>query len=429
MLDDFVATLPQAPGQLSLFNSLGDAWRGCLPISAGPSCPAQVEPDGTTVSLVTVPPLAFATFERNTTAPATITLAEPVLENSLIRCRFDNNGTLISCFDKQLGREMLPPGGSGNRLALYVDRPVEWDAWDIDYFYQQERIATATATAPWCGWAGAARSVLEFTLAIGGSVITQRCILEEGARRVDFETVVQWSERHRMLRVGFDADVRDAIGRCEIQHGFLDRPTHRNTPYERAQFEVACHRYACMLDRDGGAAVLNDSKYGVHLQGTLIELALLRGTTYPDHAADEGEHRFTYSYLPFTGDFAQSGVVAGAARLNARPLLIEDHDAGGLSPLFALSGPGISVEAVKRPESGQGIIVRLVETLGRRATCKFTPSGPNPVIAATDLLERPLPEVLTDSIPFRPFQLRTLHMHGGIQPQPGSVSHFQHHRL
>jgi alpha-mannosidase len=95
-------------------------------------------------------------------------------------------------------------------------------------------------------------------------------------------------------------------------------------------------------------------------------------------------------------------------------LLIEDRDAGGLSPLFALSGPGISVEAVKRPESGQGIIVRLVETLGRRATCKFTPSGPNPVIAATDLLERPLSEVLTDSISFRPFQLRTLHMHDGI---------------
>ena len=417
LLDDFAATLPQAPGRLSLFNSLGDAWHGCLPISAGPSCPAQVEPDGTTVSLVTVPPLAFATFERNTTAPATITLAEPVLENSLIRCRFDNNGTLISCFDKQLGREMLPPGGSGNRFALYVDRPVEWDAWDIDHFYQQERISTATATAPWRGWAGPARTVLEFQLAVGGSVIIQRCILEDGSRRVDFETVVHWRERHRMLRVGFDADVRDAVGRCEIQHGFFDRPTHRNTPYERAQFEVACHRYACLIDSDGGAAVLNDSKYGVRLQGTLIELALLRGTTYPDHAADEGEHRFTYSYLPFTGDFAQSGVVTEAARLNARPLLIENRVTDGMPPLFSVTGPGISVEAVKRPESGQGFIVRLVEMMGRRSMCKLTPAGRNSAITATDLLERPLTEVMSDSIPFHPFQLRTLSLHGGTWQQ------------
>lgn len=402
----FAATLPAAGGCVSLFNGLGAEWRGCLPITAGAT--AQVEPDGKTVSLVTVPPAGFAAFKQGTRAAATTPLAEPVLENALLRCRFDADGKLVSFFDKQLGREMLPEGGSGNCFSLYVDRPIDWDAWDVDHFYQQERVATASATAPWRGWTGPARSVLEFSLRINGSTITQRCILEAGAPRVDFETVVNWRERHRFLRVGFDARVQDATGRCEIQHGFFDRPAHQNTSYEKAKFEVPCHRYACLLDHDGGAAVLNDSKYGVRLQGSLIELALLRGTTFPDHAADEGEHRFTYSYQTFAGDFARSGIPVEAARLNVRPVVFTGRDASGLHPLFGLSGEGISIEAVKRAESGKGIIVRLVEIFGRSTAGVLAPADTAAKITATDLLEQPLAEKLHSTVAFRPFQLRTL---------------------
>lgn len=413
--EQFAATLPAAGGSISLFNGLGAEWRGCLSIAAGAT--AQMEPDGKTVSLVTVPPVGFAAFKQCASAAATTPLAEPVLDNALLRCRFDADGKLLSVFDKELGREMLPDDGSGNRLSLYVDRPIDWDAWDVDHFYQQERVATASAAAPWRGWAGPARSVLEFSLKIGRSTITQRCVLEPGARRIDFETVVDWRERHRFLRVGFDARVQDATGRCEIQHGFIERPTHQNTPYEKAKFEVPCHRYACLLDRDGGAAVLNDSKYGVRLQGTLIELALLRGTTFPDHAADEGEHRFTYSYMPFVGDFAASGVPTEAARLNARPVVFGNRDASHARPLFALKGAGISVEAVKRPESGHGLVVRMVESLGHRTACDFMPAQAHASVVAIDLLERPLEETVSTPVPFQPFQLRTLHV-GNVPSSP-----------
>jgi len=404
----FADTLPEAPGRLSLFNALSAEWRGCLPTAGAASDLAQTEPDGTTVSLVAVSPLGFAAFDQIAAAPAASPLTEPVLENSLLRCRFDVDGKLVSVFDKQLDREMLPPGGSGNRLSLYVDRPIDWDAWDVDHFYQQEFLASAHAVAPWHGWSGEARSVIEFSLAVGDSTMTQRCILEAGSRKIDFETVVDWRERHRMLRVGFDADVHDAVGRCEIQHGFFDHSAHQNTSYEQAKFEVPCHRYACLLDRDGGAAVLNDSKYGVRLQGRLIELALLRGTTFPDHASDEGIHRFTYSYLPFAGDFAASGVPTEAARLNARPVVFVERDASHLRPLFTLKGAGISVEAVKRPESGNGIIVRLVESLGQKNSCELIPTEIASTVTATDLLERPLPEDAANPMLFRAFQLRTL---------------------
>jgi alpha-mannosidase len=401
----FAATLPESPGRLALFNGLGTEWCGCLPLAGGAN--AQVEPDGKTVSQFTVPPAGFAVFQQSAQAASTSPLAEPVLENALLRVRFDPNGQLVSVFDKQLGREMLPTGGAGNQLSLYVDRPIDWDAWDADHFYQQELLETATEASPWRGWSGPARSVLEFSLKIGGSTLTQRCILEVGSRRIDFETVVNWRERHRFLRVGFDTNVRDAVGRCEIQHGFYDRPTHQNTAYEKARFEVPCHRYACLLDRDGGAAVLNDSKYGVRLQGTLLELALLRGTTFPDHAADEGEHRFTYSYLVFAGDFAQSGIPVEAACLNVRPVLFMHRDAGALQPLLSLTGDGIVLEAVKRPESGGGLVVRLAENLGRSAVGELTVAGKPGELAAADLLERPLDEAVSKTITLRPFQLRT----------------------
>jgi alpha-mannosidase len=81
--------------------------------------------------------------------------------------------------------------------------------------------------------------------------------------------------------------------------------------------------------------------------------------------------------------------------------------------LFTLDGEGIAVEAVKRPESGSGIIVRLGEHLGRSATAVLAPTEKGGIVAATDLLEKPLAEFVPNHSTFRPFQLRTLLVGGG----------------
>jgi len=367
---------------------------------------AQREPDGKIISKIELKPFEFTSLSVSDEVPTTLPLTEPVLENCHLRCTFNRDGNLISVYDKELKREMFPRDGVGNRFNLYIDRPIDFDAWDIDPHYKKERIETAVSREEWSGWTGPVRSVLVFRLKIGNSTIDQRCILESDSRRVDFETEVQWSERHKMLRVAFDVDVHHATARCEIQHGFYDRATHLNTAFEKGRFEVPCHRYACLLDRSGGAALLNDSKYGVRLEGNLMELALLRAPTYPDHSADLGHHRFTYSYLPLRDEGEFPLVVAEAAQLNVTPLLFEGCDGSGLKPWMTIEGKGISVDAVKRAESGKGIVVRVVEVEGRNS--RFQWDGNGSEVRETDLMERPRGEISSGGIDLKPFQVKTI---------------------
>lgn len=376
----FAKTLPEVPGTLSLFNPLANAWSGvldgdsALANATGP-LPAQSEPEGRVVSLVTLEPLGFTALKTGGSAPEAKPLSQPVLENEFLRCEFHEDGSVRSVYDKIAGRETLAAGSRGNLLSLYVDRPIEFDAWDIDHFYTSECVETAHAVAPWTGWSGPVRSVLVFRLEIGTSEIIQRCILCAGSRRIDFETEVHWRERHRMLRVGFTANLWNPEARCEIQHGYLKRSTTRNTPRENARFEVPCHRYACLLDERHGAALLNDSKYGIRLEGNLMELALLRSPTYPDHSADLGVHHFTYSFLPLASvqDFAL--VPVEAAILNTQPARFENRNAAGLAPLFKLEGTGLGVEAVKRAEESDALVVRVVEQLGIGSKVNITQEG------------------------------------------------------
>lgn len=50
---------------------------------------------------------------------------------------------------------------------------------------------------------------------------------------------VHWHEAHKFLKVEFPARVRSPHATYEIQFGHLQRPTHRNTSWDWARFEVS----------------------------------------------------------------------------------------------------------------------------------------------------------------------------------------------
>lgn len=52
------------------------------------------------------------------------------------------------------------------------------------------------------------------------------------------EFQVIWAESHKFLKVEFPVRVRSANATYEIQFGHLQRPTHRNTSWDWARFEV-----------------------------------------------------------------------------------------------------------------------------------------------------------------------------------------------
>jgi len=317
----------------------------------------------------------------------------------------------VQAFDKACKFSILAPGESGNVLSLYDDHPNNWDAWDVDLFYENALIKNLSAeTAERCA-DGPVRQGLRFTYAFGGSTIQQRVYLANGSKRLDFETQATWQEKHRMLRVSFPVNVRAEQACFDIPYGFVKRNTHRNTSWDAVKFEVVGRRYADLSDYDYGVALLNDCKYGYKVFENILDLNLLRSPTYPDAAADEGEHEFVYSLLPHQGDLIRSDVMQQAALLNQPPLVFPGRRTCDIRPPAEITGKGLVLEVLKKAEKEKQLILRIVERYGRRSTGVIKFSRPPARIVETDLMEwRELKNIEpAESIPIAlaPFEIAT----------------------
>ncbi|XP_065436570.1 alpha-mannosidase 2C1-like [Chrysemys picta bellii] len=89
----------------------------------------------------------------------------------------------------------------------------------------------------------------------------------------------------------------------EIQFGHLQRPTHWNTSWDWARFEVWSHKWMDLSEHGFGVALLNDCKYGASVHKNVMSLSLLRAPKSPDATADIGPHEFTYAVMPHRGEF------------------------------------------------------------------------------------------------------------------------------
>ncbi len=427
------AFFTKSPGSLVLMNLLHDSFTGPLALpeswgicgavdSTGKNLPVQVE-NGRTVALVNVAPYSFRTLVRTDSPVASpINGAEKgsteaaggtrlLLENDRVRYEFEKDGTLVAGFDKEAGRNILEVGRPGNVFTLYEDRPNNWDAWDIDFFYMDAALETAETVTAAAAVSGVVRKGLRFELSIGGSKILQEVTLAAGSKRLDFETTVDWREKHGMLRVAFPVNVQSDHASFDIQYGYMKRPTHRNTSWDRARFEVIAHRYADLSDNDYGVALLNNCKYGIRLQDNVLDLNLLRSPCNPDPDADIGVHTFTYSLYPHAGDLIRSDVISQAAQLNQGLIQFEGYRSESEKAPWRLSGEGVSLESVKKAENEDCLILRIVETLGRRSEGFLHLTGSGTRLTETDLLEWKNGEEYSCTDPVEmnlaPFEIRT----------------------
>ena len=359
-----------------LVNTLSYVWRGSVKIPESFEQSELMDKDGNKIPLqkmddgvfayVELDALSFNNFKKGESVDHDIQDNEDFLiENELVRYEFDDHGTLVSAFDKELQKEfMVDPG---NVLSLYEDRPNNWDAWDVDFFYRDALIETAKVVEVFLLSTGSVIQQLRVMLSIGNSKIDQTITLHPHSKRLDFITHVDWIESHKMLRVHFPVNVRSEQASFDIQYGYVRRNTHRNTSWDRAKFEVVGHKYADISDHDNGIALLNDCKYGYMVHDNILDLNLLRSPSNPDPDADKGTHTFTYSLLPHQNDLINSSVLAESACLNQEPLLFE----GMVSEIdipIKLFGEGLELSVFKKAEKEDVWILRIIETLGKKSS-------------------------------------------------------------
>ncbi|MDR3707550.1 MAG: glycoside hydrolase family 38 C-terminal domain-containing protein [Capsulimonadaceae bacterium] len=360
--------------------------------------------------LATVPPLAASAIVVEPDALVSPSATSRRIENELLRLEFTEAGNLFSIYDKENRREILRANEFGNAFTVYHDHG---DAWDFAADYESVVAGTFICQSSEAFVDGPRAGVVHVRR-FGDSTMTQTIRLTSGSRRVDFETHVDWREADKMLRVRFPVAVAANEALCEIQFGHIARPTHPNTSWDEAKFEVCGQKWVDLSEQDYGVALLNDCKYGHRTLGGNLDLNLLRATGAPDPIADRAEHAFTYSILPHSGNLANGGVIREAYQLN-NPLRIVPAAAGsrelGVS-LASVDADNIIIETVKRSEDGDAIVLRLYEAHGASARTTLSLGFDVHKAAIVDLMElNDQPLAVTDNsvaLSLHPFEIVTV---------------------
>ena len=335
-------------------------------------------------------------------APFSAVIAtERSLENDFLRLELADDGTVARLYDKRARREAL--AGPGNQLWAFHDQPRVYDAWDLEGDYrrtgEQLRAEKIEIVEP-----GGQRAALRVTYRTGGSTIVQSVRLWSNSARIDFATRLDWHDRRVLVKARFPLAVRADQATYECAFGVQHRPTHRNTSWDAAKFEVAAHRFADISEPGYGVALINDGRYGHEALGGELSLTLLRSPILPDRLADEGSHAFTYALLPHAGVWWEAEVLAEAEDLN-RPLLhVAARGEARTVQFVAVDGPRLGLGALKAAEDGDGLILRLYEPAGARGAVRITPPPGWTVFGEVSLLED---EIEPPAPLIRPFEIRS----------------------
>uniref|UniRef100_A0A8C3VF21 alpha-mannosidase n=1 Tax=Catharus ustulatus TaxID=91951 RepID=A0A8C3VF21_CATUS len=317
------------------------------------------------------------------------------MENGVISVCMDTMGHLISLRLMDFERESIA-NGCANQFALFDDVPLYWDAWDVMDYHLETRKPVTTMLKPLeVTLAGGLRGSVRFSLKVGkSSTLTQEIILDAMCPYLRFQTQVEWKEAHKFLKVEFPVNVRSTSATYEIQFGHLQRPTHWNTSWDWARFEVWAHKWLDLSEHGFGVALLNNCKYGASVHRNILSLSLLRAPKSPDSTADIGLHQFTYAVMPHQGSFQEAGVIQQAYSLNF-PLHVVPASCAPCPAwsAFSVSSPAIVLETVKQAGAvpvSSAVVVRLYEAHGSTVTAWLQTSLPVKKAMLCDLLERPV---------------------------------------
>jgi alpha-mannosidase len=340
------------------------------------------------------------------------------LESDRWVVRFDLHGNLTSVQSLEDGTEFLEPGKLGNLLQLFDDKPLSWSAWDIDPFVFESGQDLFRSESFEIVERGPVRAAVEVVKRFGKSTIRQR--ISVGATPgIRFDTEVDWHEENKLLKAAFPVNVNANRATYEIQFGSVERPTHSNTSWDAARFEVCAHKWVDLSEGGQGVSLLNDGKYGHDIRGNVMRLSLLRAPKAPDPQCDMGLHRFTYVLLPHFFGVPEANIVQHAFALNSpiRHAFMERR-AGGkavLPPLMSCEDVNIVILAVKRAEDGNGIIVRLYECHNCRGKAELSCMRTVAAAALCDLEERDLRDLeISDEgkvrFDYKPFEILTIRL-------------------
>ena len=400
-------------GQIVALENIGD---GVLKDENGEILKTQKEGSRTYVMVNDVPSMGAAVIrlEEGADAPEiqqAFTMSEREIETPFYLINLNEAGQIIRLYDKENDREVLAEGERANVLQVFEDKPRDFDAWNIDIFYQEKVREITDLVSAEVVENGGLRAVLRLEWSYGNSRIVQDLTVYANDRRIDFVTYADWHEVHQLLKASFTVDVRTTEARYDIQYGNVKRANNWNTSWEMAKFETVAHRWVDLSERGYGVSLLNDCKYGHDVKENRMRITLLKTAANPDYKQDIGEHTFTYSLLPHKGDFVEGETVKEAYALN-QPFKTTEGAVRSTDRCFiSFNTDQVELDAVKRSEDGKGIVIRFHEYTGSRQKVTVLPGFAYDSWCECSLMEKPLEEQKASGevkLELTPYEIKTL---------------------
>jgi alpha-mannosidase len=341
-----------------------------------------------------------------------------VLENAKLRLVVDRKtGCFTSLEMLPAKTEFLASGVCGNELQTFVDKPKDYDAWNVDYGTLDHATPISEVDSISVVADGPLRKTLEIARTWQGSHFVQDVWLDAGADEVMVSSHVSWHEKHVLLKAAFPLAATSGKATYEIPFGSIERPTTRNNSWEKAKFEVPALRWADLGNDEQGVSILNDSKYGYDALGNVLRLTLLRSPTWPDADADQGEQAFTYAVYPHSGTWKTALTMRRGFELNDPVAATQVFAHTGALPAAASWGSvenaNVTLTAVKKAEDSPALIYRMFEWAGTASAVKLHVAPGAQYAVESNLMETPEREHLSVSgdvvtVPIKPYEILTV---------------------
>ena len=344
-----------------------------------------------------------------------IKISSDKLENKYFTIEIDSKGTFSSIYDKVNKRQVLKENEKGNKILAFEDKPMDYDNWDIDIFYQEKMWEVDEVEKIEVIEQGPVRGCVRVYKKFLDSKIIQDIYIYSDIPRIDFDTYVDWKEDQILLKTAFPVDVHTDKATYEIQFGNVERATHWNTSWDTAKFEVCAHKWADLSEDKFGVSLLNDCKYGHDIKDSNMRLTLLKSGIEPNDKADREEHRFIYSLYPHEGDWKDAKTTQMAYCLNV-PLYakVKEPQKGTLPSilsLMAVNADNVIIDTVKKAEDSDDIIIRVYECYNRRTNATLSFPTTLQDVTECNLMEKTLTPMCFNEKSFafeiKPYEIKT----------------------
>lgn len=379
---------------------------------AGTSRDGVVELDGQKYFAKDVPAFGWKVIEASETAGSTLSVSEKYMENDFFAIKLDETGALSGIYDKINDREVL--SGRANVLEAYDDHPTDWDNWEISNYHRESMWEINDVSEISTEMDEISASV-KITRPFLHSFITQVVTIYRDMPRIDFDVEMDWHEHHVFLKIAFPVDILSDKATFEIQYGATERPTHTNTTWDAAKFEVCAQKWVDYAECGYGVAMMNDCKYGHDIHDGVMRLSLIKCGTYPDPMADNGYHHAKYSIMPHTGSWQEAGVANEAYAFNCPLIAAKAAGNGNLASEYSFvhtDCPNVIVTVAKEACDSEDIIIRAYEANGKRTKTVMTLGFDVSEVAEVNMLETEVMEKLDvyDHVfrtVFKPYEIKT----------------------